>query len=264
MLKAAMLPVALVLGIILVGLSVWNAVNSGNPPPVDAAHVAEWVLRLKTRDAEGRFEARLALARLGEAAVPQLIDVIERDEALARYEAAIALSMMPFVPRAAAVPGLIRMVQESDLDCQRAAVETLQTIGPSAYAAVPWLEKLVRDQNTSPAPPPHSPDTPGLPVKKLAFHYVPGALAEIQSEQAVPFLIEALHISEARADVLEAFRALGAKARAAVPALEGLAREVPEILKPVIHNTLEDIRRDAAKRSTSRRSALQDGEAEPQ
>jgi uncharacterized protein (TIGR03067 family) len=221
----------LVVAAIFLSLAAGIFVSAHRSPtvnPVDGAHVAEWVARLKDADPDVRYGARIKVISLGEAAVPLLIQLLEGNSRVERFEAACALCTIRSDDRKAAVPGLIRMLSEDDPKLRRAAIETLSSIGPSASGAVPALRELARKKPTGSI---HPPD--GLVI-------LPRALARIQGDEAVPFLIELLHDADLGLDAAYALADIGPAARSAIPVLLTLAREEKsDLRKDILAESLD-------------------------
>lgn len=79
-----------------------------------------------------------ALARIGPAAVPALMQALDSKEPYVRERAAQAFARMG--PEAsAAVPALTRALRDGDPDVRRAAARALGQIGPAAETAIPAL-----------------------------------------------------------------------------------------------------------------------------
>lgn len=91
---------------------------------------------LKGASDEQVTDALDALATLGEAAVPGLINALEHEQAQGR----VAYILGRIGPAAsAAVPALAKLVQSKDADIQREAIFALAKIGPASAPAVPKL-----------------------------------------------------------------------------------------------------------------------------
>ncbi|HET6884208.1 MAG TPA: HEAT repeat domain-containing protein [Pirellulales bacterium] len=106
------------------------------------------LVRLRTvrafREWGVRDTAADALARIGEAAVPALIDILHDDDPSIRAQAARALARMG--PKAApAVSELIVVLNDPDSEVRRGAARALGQIGPDAEDAVPALIKALKD-----------------------------------------------------------------------------------------------------------------------
>lgn len=84
-----------------------------------------------------------ALARIGEPAVPMLVETLNDRDPHARAQSARALALMG--PKAqAAVPQLILSLDDADEHVRRGAARALGQIGPAAQSAVPALIRLLK------------------------------------------------------------------------------------------------------------------------
>jgi HEAT repeat protein len=220
-------PGVLALGfVVLVALACWWTWPASPRDPADT--VDELVQALDNRDPSVRMQARVQLIfRKGQGAVPKLVELLESGTPAGRFEAAVALCRIRGKARAAAVPGLIKLIQEGDLDSQRAAAETLGSIGADARPAVAALEQVLLQQK------PH-------PGRLRPAAVVPNALVRIQREEALPFLIKALEIPDSRIDIVMAIESLGSPAQPAADALKSLARVDPA-LRDLIDGALRSI-----------------------
>jgi len=92
-----------------------------------------------------------ALSRMGQPAVPVLIDALKsncRNNYLVQEAAATGLGKIGPEAREA-VPTLIAMLKKDDKDVRRRACQVLGKIGPEARAAVPALKEALKDKNDS-------------------------------------------------------------------------------------------------------------------
>jgi HEAT repeat protein len=111
------------------------------PPPPD---VNDLITRLKSTDRNVSGEANLALIRLGEAAVPGLLEMLQSgDPRLRKVAATTAYGLGP--KAGAAAPALGAMLSDPDPALRLAAAMALDNMGPAAAAAVPELTKALRD-----------------------------------------------------------------------------------------------------------------------
>lgn len=121
--------------------------STGSPrTPVVAVRTVrafrEWGVRETAAD---------ALARIGDAAVPALIDTLADPDDDVRAQAAHALARMG--PKAEpAVPALINALNDPNLDVRQGAARALGQIGSSAEEAVPALVKAIQDPRNKPKP----------------------------------------------------------------------------------------------------------------
>ena len=97
---------------------------------------------MKDADATTVRHALDALAALGEPAVPNLVDILEKHKEL-RVEAAYTLGQMG-PAAAAATDALAKLVADEDLHLATEAILALGKIGPAAKDAVPALCAALR------------------------------------------------------------------------------------------------------------------------
>lgn len=101
------------------------------------------------RDWGVRETAADALARIGDAAVPSLVETLQDPDRDVRAQSARALARMG--PRAEpAIPALIAALNDSDKEVRMGAARALGQIGPAASEAVPDLIKAIRDPRNKP------------------------------------------------------------------------------------------------------------------
>lgn len=96
-----------------------------------------------------RETATDALARIGDAAVPALIETLRDADPAIRAHAAQGLARMGS-KAAPAVPELILALNDDDRDVRRGAARALGQIGPDAEAAVPALIQALKDPRNKP------------------------------------------------------------------------------------------------------------------
>lgn len=113
----------------------------------------EGLLRLRTvrafREWGVRETAADALARIGDPAVPALIETLHDPDPSIRAQAAQGLARMG--PKAApAVPELILALNDDEREVRQRAARALGQIGPSAEEAVPALIKALKDPRNKP------------------------------------------------------------------------------------------------------------------
>jgi NADH dehydrogenase len=122
------------------------------PPPraVEAKvvnrSVSDWLRLLASEKEAAQQEAVGALSRLGQAAVPELIQALNDDEWQVRNQAAVVLGAIG--PEAkAAVPALMDVLQDDDKYFRSHGATALGKIGREARAAVPALIKVLKDED---------------------------------------------------------------------------------------------------------------------
>lgn len=95
-----------------------------------------------------REAAAVALSRIGEAAVPALVEGLRSPDAAMRQQSADTLARIG--PSAAkAVPALVELLEDSDPRVRKSAARALGQVGPAAAEAVP---SLIRALETPPTP----------------------------------------------------------------------------------------------------------------
>lgn len=100
---------------------------------------------LKSGNPEAAGKANLALVRIGEPAVPALVELLSGDDVQLRGVAAATLWAMG--PKAkAAVPALAAALSDADLDVRLGSAMALEAIGPDAKDAVPALIRALKDK----------------------------------------------------------------------------------------------------------------------
>lgn len=82
--------------------------------------------------------AALALGRIGESAIPDLVEALSSPDATVRRKAVEVLGRMGG-DSAPAVPELVKLLDDPDVAVRKAAIRTLGQIGPAAKEAVPAL-----------------------------------------------------------------------------------------------------------------------------
>jgi HEAT repeat protein len=107
-------------------------------------HVGDLLSRLKSEDTTVSGEANLALIRLGEPAVPGLVEMLRGDDTRLRKTAATTLWGLGAKGKEA-VPALAEMLSDADADLRLAAAMALDNMGPAAADAVPALVKALKD-----------------------------------------------------------------------------------------------------------------------
>lgn len=99
-----------------------------------------------------------ALAKIGVAAVPTLLEALENKDPTVRARAASALARMG--PTASsAVPALTKALSDPDEDVRRNAARALGQMGPAAESAIPALSAVLTQ--------PEQPEGPKSPASKV-------------------------------------------------------------------------------------------------
>jgi HEAT repeat protein len=113
----------------------------------------EGMVRLRTirafREWGVRETAADALARIGDAAVPALIDTLHDPDHEIRAQAARALARMGN-KAGPAVPALVAALDDPNRDVRQGAARALGQIGPDAEEAVPALVTALKDPRNKP------------------------------------------------------------------------------------------------------------------
>lgn len=106
--------------------------------------VSDLLARLKSEDTKVSGEANLALIRVGEPAVPGLVEMLQSGDTRLRKTAATTLWGLGAKGKGA-VPALAEMLADPDPDLRLAAAMALDNMGPAAAEAIPALVKALRD-----------------------------------------------------------------------------------------------------------------------
>ena len=111
------------------------------------------VVRLRTlrafREWGVRETAADALSRIGDAAVPALIETLNDPDQQVRAQAATALARMG--PKAGpAIDALVHALDDPNEEVRRGAARALGQIGPEAEEAVPALIQAIKDPRNKP------------------------------------------------------------------------------------------------------------------
>ncbi|MCL6503377.1 MAG: HEAT repeat domain-containing protein [Pirellulales bacterium] len=96
--------------------------------------VREWTVKETAAD---------ALARIGKAAIPQLMELLDEPNPTVRIHAARALGRMGSEAQPA-VPKLVAALEDPEPEVQRAAARALGQMGPAASDAVPALIRVIK------------------------------------------------------------------------------------------------------------------------
>jgi HEAT repeat protein len=111
---------------------------AAGPDPLKAT-VPALIKALKDPDQEVRTLAQAALVNLDERAVPALIQVLEGNDKALKVQAANALAQMSLQGRrhVAALPALLKMMEDDDTLVRRAAVAAIGGIAVKALEKPP-------------------------------------------------------------------------------------------------------------------------------
>lgn len=106
--------------------------------------VDELLARLQSEDTNVSGQANLALIRVGEPAVPGLVDMLRSGDTRLKKIAATTLWGLGARGKDA-VPALAEMLADPEVDLRLSAAMALDNMGPAAAGAVPDLVKALRD-----------------------------------------------------------------------------------------------------------------------
>lgn len=118
----------------------WTACTRAPKGP----NVEDLLTRLKSEDPAVSGAANLEVIRLGEPAVPGLVEMLKTGDVRVRKVAATTLWGLGARGRAA-VPDLAAMLEAPETELRLAAAMALDNMGPAAADAVPALAKALRD-----------------------------------------------------------------------------------------------------------------------
>jgi HEAT repeat protein len=117
--------------------------TSERKPP----EVSRLIVDLRSIDTDRSGQANLALIRMGEPAVPELVEMLKGEDPRQRNLAAATLWGMG--PRGkAAVPALADTLSDRDPALRTSVAMALESMGPEAREAVPALVKVLGDRDT--------------------------------------------------------------------------------------------------------------------
>jgi HEAT repeat protein len=163
---------------------------------------------LRDRNLLVRRSAAQVLARIGSPAIPALVKALK--DSGVRVRAAYTLGNIREEAKAA-VPQLILLLKDPDVDVRRSVTYALRNIGAEAKTAVPQLILLLKDSDVD--------------VRSNAA-FVLGKMGA-EAKTAVPGLIRLLEDSEAnvRSNAVDALENIGAEPKTAVPQLIRLLKD---------------------------------------
>src|SRR5262245_3003182 len=189
---------------------------------------------LKDPDDDVRAGARFQLMRREASAYSHVIELLDGDNKHARREAVFFINACPTHRSDAAVPALIRLLDEDDGDLQRGVIEALASLGPGARAAAPKLRLILKDKREF-----ASADI--SPISSRPFRFVPHALVRIQGNDALWVLLEQLHDPDVSVEVVDALGLLGPAAAQVRPELERMKSNEDGILRRSICRALANM-----------------------
>jgi HEAT repeat protein len=129
----------------LAGVALLTACLAKEAGPDLAAQIASKIADLKSADQDVSGQANLALIRIGEPAVPAVVELLGSDDAQLRARAASTLWGMGSKGKAA-VPALASTLADPDMEVRVASAMALEGIGPDAKEAVPALVRALKDR----------------------------------------------------------------------------------------------------------------------
>jgi len=129
----------------LAGLALLTACRGKEAGPDIAAEVAARIADLKSADQEVSGRANLTLIRIGEPAVPALVEMLSSDDARLRARAATTLWGMGSKGKAG-VPALAAALADPDMEVRVASAMALEGMGPDAKEAMPALVHALKDR----------------------------------------------------------------------------------------------------------------------
>lgn len=236
-------------------------------PPAPDIMLPIWEKVLATADETTAQYALDALATLGPAAVPRLIDYLKHKSVRAK---AIYVLGQIGPPAAAATDGLAKLVNDDDSQVATEAVLALASIGPAAKAAVPALTNALGNEDSthmhavvyalgkigsgaSAAEPKLSEllksKDPSLAIASAwaITQIQPGSPAS--AGKALPVLIAGLGdpYPESRQAAVQALGSLGPLAKSALPALQKLASDEDAVVREAAAMAVQQIQAQPAR-----------------
>jgi len=125
---------------------IFNCQNIKQEPTYKNKTINEWIKDLKQDNEAIRMWAGKHLQRIGQEAVPALIQELKNKNQNVRINAAYALCTMGSQAKTA-VPILIEALNDKNYEVRVAAVISLGRFGKEAKSAIPELEKLHKTSN---------------------------------------------------------------------------------------------------------------------
>jgi HEAT repeat protein len=126
------------------GLAALLVLGCRSQPPAPDVH--QLITQLKSSDRGQSGEASLALIRIGEPAVPPLVEMLQSEDPRLRKTAATTLYGFGAKGRAA-VPALAPLLEDPDRSLRLSAAMALDNMGPAAAEAVPALIHALGDRD---------------------------------------------------------------------------------------------------------------------
>ena len=199
-----------------------------------------WMREMKSADDETRWRAIFSLGAIGPKAgdaVPDLAKILhEHPDGRTRSEAALALSKMAPASKPA-VPALADALSDKDYIVRWNAAMALFQLRSEARPAVPALINAVKDQSNK----------TNMGAFPSTIHDVAALAlgrASAGTPDAVPVLVEALknaEAPEARIALTRALGEVGPEAKAAVPQLRLMCKDIDHWVRESAVESLEKI-----------------------
>ncbi|OGS10446.1 MAG: hypothetical protein A2234_00800 [Elusimicrobia bacterium RIFOXYA2_FULL_58_8] len=193
-----------------------QAIRSIGPDAKDAIPPLLSILKSNNKaadEAEIQTVVMYALSAIGAAAVPGLVDLLGDTNTVVRQDAIWVLDNMGLEGKAA-VPALLEVVKDSNSDVSTAAMLAIGRIGPDAKTAISMLLPLLENEKKH--------------IRLLSAGRLQDWVSS-ETKEAVPPLIASLNRSVDnrddewfREEVVDALWKIGPSAKAAVPALINL------------------------------------------
>ena len=134
--------------LVVAGGAVMSECVASEPPPEKAVYhgksIPEWVQLLNADNAKVRKEAVNALGMIGTAAIPDVLDVLKRND-LGKFAAAEAMGKFG----RPAVASLLPLLKSKNEEVVTNGVQALGEIGPDAKDAIPDLIDLMKRQKSN-------------------------------------------------------------------------------------------------------------------
>src|SRR5262245_8314842 len=126
-------------------LALLAACQAKQAAPDITAQIPARVAELQSADEQVSGQANLTLIRIGEPAVPAVVELLRHDDARIRARAATTLWGMGSKAKAA-VPALASTLADEHMEVRVASAMALENIGPDAQVAMPALVRALKDR----------------------------------------------------------------------------------------------------------------------
>lgn len=187
------------------------------PPSVVVPHL---VAALNDASIEVSTAAAVALKGIGEGSIPQLVQIIENDDADedVRAYAADAVGDLGKV----GLPTLMRLAEGPDSTIRMMAIEAIPRAGEAGEAATPMLAKALHD--------PEVLDSAAIALAQLAKTRLPGTGEKIEALDVLLSSCKDENVNVRRSAV-SALRFLGDKVSCVTSTLEDVSRDSDETVR---------------------------------